>query len=436
MTDQTDQLQPATPTTARPAPAGRTLTPDVLVIGAGPAGLTAATALAPRTTGDVLVLDREKEAGGIPRHSDHTGYGLRDLHRVLTGPAYARRLTDAALAAGAVVKTRATVTHWAGDLAVDVTSPEGRFRVEPKAIVLATGARERPRSARRVPGDRPAGVYTTGQLQNAVHLHHQDVGRRAVVVGGELVSWSAVVTLREAGCAVALMASEYARTESYAAFVLGGRALLKVPVAHRTRVVRIIGKPRVEAVEIEHLDTGRRRTVECDTVVFTGDWIPDHELVRSGGLDLDPGTRGPLVDTALRTSRPGVFAAGNLLHPVDTADVAALDGRHVADQVASWLASGGAPAEAAPVRLLAEAPLRWVSPGLLRPGDPAPPRRRLLLWTDEFVRVPHVTVSQQGRVVAERRLAWPAAPGRMFRVPWSALRGISPHGGPVTLGLR
>ncbi|MQS37545.1 NAD(P)/FAD-dependent oxidoreductase [Streptomyces katsurahamanus] len=410
------------------------ITPDVLVIGGGPAGLTAAAELAPRVDGPVLVLEREAAAGGIPRHSDHTGYGLRDLRRVLTGPAYARRLTETALRAGADIRTRAMVTHWAGDRAVEVTSPEGRYQVEARAVVLATGARERPRSARRIPGDRPAGVYTTGQLQNAVHLHGRRVGKRAVVVGGELVSWSAALTLREAGCDVALMVSGYERTESYGAFNLGGRALLRIPVANRTRVVRIIGGPRVRAVEIERLDTGARRTVECDTVVFTGDWIPDHELVRTGGLELAADTLGPLVDTALRTSTPGVFAAGNLLHPVDTADIAALDGRHVADQVRSWLAVEDSPAPG--VRLLAAKPLRWVSPGLLRPGDPAPPRGRLLLWTDEFIRVPRVSVSQAGRTVSERTLPWPAAPGRVFRVPWSVVRGISAAGGPVTVTVR
>ncbi|KRV50666.1 pyridine nucleotide-disulfide oxidoreductase [Wenjunlia vitaminophila] len=412
-----------------------TLTPDVLVIGAGPAGLTAAAALAPDLQGEVLVLDREQHAGGIPRHSDHTGYGIRDLHRVMTGPAYARRLVDRATAAGATVRTQATVTDWAGDHAVDVTTPQGRLRVEARAVVLATGARERPRPARRIPGDRPHGIYTTGQLQNTVHLHHAPVGTRAVIVGAELVSFSAHLTLREAGCSTALMVSQHAHTESYKAFSLAGRALLRVPVAHRTRVTRIIGKPRVRAVEIEDLDTGARRTVECDTVVLTGDWIPDHELARSAGLELDPGTLGPLVDTALRTSRPGVFAAGNLLHPVDTADIAALDGLHVAGQVRNWL-HGDQGTPHAGVRLLAAEPLRWVSPGLIRPGDPAPPRRRLLLWTDDLVRVPRVTVRQADRVVSRHTLPWPAAPGRVFRVPWSVLRGVDPHGGPVTLDVR
>ncbi|MFC9428018.1 NAD(P)/FAD-dependent oxidoreductase [Streptomyces sp. NPDC056987] len=418
--------------TASPV-APEVLTPDVVVVGAGPAGLTAAAGLAPHLHGGVLVLDREPSAGGIPRHSDHTGYGIRDLKRCLTGPAYARTLVGRAQLAGAEIRTEATVTGWAGDRSLDVTTPQGRVRVDARAVVLATGARERPRSARLIPGDRPAGVYTTGQLQNLVHLQHREVGRRAVVVGAEPVSWSAVLTLREAGCRTELMTTTYPTPDSYAAFHLPGRALLGVPVATGTRVTRIIGHGRLRAVEIEETATGRRRTVACDTLILTGDWIPDHELARSAGLDLDPGTKGPLVDTALRTSRPGVFAAGNLLHAVDTADIAALDGRHVARQVRLWL-DGLVPA-AVTVPIVADEPFRWVAPGLLRVGDPAPPRGRLLLWTDRLVRAPRVTVRQGSRVLNQRLVPWPAAPGRVFRVPWSLLRGIDPRNGPVRIGL-
>lgn len=410
------------------------LTPDVLIIGGGPAGLTAAGELKRRGAGHVLVVDREENAGGIPRHSNHTGYGLRDLHRVMTGPSYARHLVQKATEAGAELRTRAMVTGWADGTTVDVTSPRGRYRIRPRALVLATGARERPRTARRIPGDRPHGVYTTGQLQNIVHLHHQPVGKRAVIVGGELVSWSAVLTLREAGCTPALMISQYSKAESYGAFNTAGRTLLRVPVVTRSRVTRIIGKGRCQAVEIEHLDTGRRRTIACDTVVFTGDWIPDHELARSGGIALDEGTLGPLTDTALRTSRPGVFAAGNVLHPVDTADIAALDGKHVAEQVINHLRDNRQPADG--VRLIADAPFRWVAPQILRPNDPAPARDRLLLWTDTFVRFPKVTVRQDERTVTHRPLAWPAAPGRVFRIPSGILDDVSPTGGPVHIGLR
>lgn len=223
------------------------LHPDVLIVGAGPAGLTAATALKRAGVGEVLVLDRERDAGGIPRHSDHPGYGLRDLRRMLSGPAYARRLTDAAMSAGAVVRTEAMVTSWTPDVGALVTTPQGRLRVTPRAVVLATGARERPRAARLVPGDRPPGVYTTGQLQNLVHLHHGVPGQRAVVVGAELVSWSAVLTLREAGCRTVLMTSALPTAESYAVLSLGGRLLARTELATSTRVVRVVGRGGVGA---------------------------------------------------------------------------------------------------------------------------------------------------------------------------------------------
>lgn len=409
------------------------LTPEVVIVGAGPSGLRAAAELAGRVDGEVLVLEREQQAGGIPRHSDHLGYGIRDLHTCVSGPEYARRLRERALAAGATVLTSTTATDWAGPRALNITSPRGRQRVEARAIVLATGARERPRPARFIPGDRSQGVYTTGHLQNLVHLEHGRVGRRAVVVGSQLVSWSAVLTLRRAGCRTVLMTGEHPRPEAYRLFHRPGRIAFGTPVATRTRLVRIIGRPRVEAVEIENLDTGERRRVACDTVILTGDWIPDNELARAAGIPLDPGSRGPLVDTALRTEQPGVFAIGNALHPVDTADVAALDGAAVAEPVIAHL-TGGTPAGPA-VRLLAQEPFRWISPGLLRPGDPAPPRGRLLLWSEEYVRAPRIVVTQDGSVVNRARVWWPAAPGRVFRIPSTLLRPIDPHGGPVTIGV-
>jgi hypothetical protein len=139
------------------------------------------------------------------------------------------------------------------------------------------------------------------------------------------------------------------------------------------------------------------------------------------------------VDTALRTQVDGVFAAGNVLHPVDTADVAALDGAAVADAVCRYL-DGQVPGEDH-VRLYAGEPFRWVAPAILRPGDPAPPRGRLLLWTDRYVRAPRLAVSQNGRIVARTRIWWPAAPGRVFRVPSDILDPVDRRGGPVTLGL-
>lgn len=406
---------------------------DVAVVGGGPAGLTAAADLAQHGL-NVVVLERESSAGGIPRHSDHLGYGIRDLRAVLSGPAYARRLVAHATAAGAQIRTDTMVTGWAGDRTLEVTSPRGRDLLDARAVVLATGARERPRPARLIPGDRPSGVYTTGHLQNLVHLAHRTVGSRAVIVGAELVSYSAVLTLRHAGCRTVLMTTEHRSPESYTAFSAAARLALGVRVATRTRLARIIGSPVLRAVEIENLDTGARRIVDCDTLILTGDWVPDHELARSAGLDIDPHSLGPAVDAGLHTSRPGVFAVGNLVHPVDTADAAALDGRHVADHVIAHLE--GRPAPSGGPLLAAEPPLRWVSPAVLRPELGAPPRGRLLAWTDTLVRFPVVTARQDGVTLARRRLPWAASPGRIFRVPDSLVARADPGGGTVTLSLR
>lgn len=410
-----------------------TISPEVVIVGGGPAGLRAAAELAPTTPGGVLVVEREQAAGGIPRHSDHPGYGVRDMRTFISGPKYARILRERALAAGAQILTQSMVTDWAGTRSLNVTSPQGRLRVEAGAVVLATGARERPRPARLIPGDRAHGVYTTGTLQNMVHLKHGQVGRRAVVVGAELVSWSAVMTLQHVGCRTELMTTVYPQADAYWLFHRPGRLAFRTQVATRTRVTRILGRPHVEAAEVEDLDTGRRRVIECDTVILTGDWIPDNELARSVGLGLAKGSKSPVVDTALRTERPGVFAAGNVLHPVDTADIAALDGAAVAQHVRNYL-DGVVPSPHG-VRLEAEAPFRWIAPSILRPGDPAPPRKRLLLWTDEMVASPRVVVRQSGRVIARKRLPWPAAPGRVFRVPSDVLENVDRRGSTVTVAL-
>jgi thioredoxin reductase len=403
----------------------------VAIVGGGPSGLTAAAALAGKVDGEVVVIEREAETGGIPRHSDHPGYGMRDLKRFISGPAYAKRLTAMAKDAGAVLETEAMVTDWAGERALRITSPRGLRTVTADAVVLATGARERPRPARLIPGDRPDGVFTTGQLQNLVHLHHAKVGSRALVVGAELVSWSAVLTLRESGCATVGMVSGYPRSEAYAAFRVPGRFLMDGPVFTRSRVVGIEGKDRVRRAVVENIATGKRTTIECDTVVFTGDWIPDHEIARIGGLAMDAATRGPVVDAGLRTSSPGVFAVGNLLHPVDTADGAALDGRHVAAAVKGWLQNHDETPKA--VRIRTDGPFKWVAPQLVSPDGGIAARGDLLFWVDEYRRLPKLRAVQDGRTLATKRTPWPAAPGRVYRAPWSLVADADPAGGDVTV---
>ena len=411
---------------------------DVLVVGAGPAGLSAAVELRRLGVRSVVVADREAEPGGIPRHSWHTGYGLRDLHRLMAGPAYARALTGAAVAAGVSLRPGTTVTGWSAapdgpGFAVTVVSARGPETVHAAAVLLATGCRERPRTARLIPGDRPAGVMTTGELQQRVYLGGERVPGRALVVGAEHVSFSAAVTLAHAGARVVALVTEQERQQSYAAFRLGAALRWRVPVWTWTAVRRVAGHGRLAGVDVADVRTGATRFVPCDTLVFSGDWIPDHDLARMAGLVMDPGTRGPAVDTTLATSAAGVFAAGNLVHAAETADVAALGGRHAARGIVARLRRGPAPQ---PVRLpvTAEPPLRWIAPNLVCPGGPAPPRGRFILRSDVFARLARIEVWQGGRRLATG-ISFRVIPDRPVRLGASWTGRADPEAGPLTVRL-
>jgi thioredoxin reductase len=407
----------------------------IAVVGGGPAGLAAAIELRRRGAGEVVVIERESQAGGIPRHARHQGFGLRDLRRPLSGPAYARRYVELARAAGVDVLTETMATGWAtgAGSALELTSPRGRSTLEPAAVVLATGCRERPRSARLVPGSRPAGVMTTGMLQQLVYLHGRPVGRDALIVGAEHVSFSAVLTLAHAGARARALTTELPRHQTLGAFRLGARARYGVPVWTRTRLSEIRGRERVEEVEVTDLRSGRARSVACDTVVFSADWVPDHELAVLSGIELDELTRGPAVDPGLRTSRPGVFAAGNLLHGAEQADVAALSGRHVAVSVAAYLSDGHWPPRRLPV--ICEPPLGWIAPNVLTgPASTSPARDHFALRASGHLRAPRVEVVQDERVRWSGRLPR-VMPGRSARLPAGWIAAAEAGGAPVTVRL-
>jgi thioredoxin reductase len=407
----------------------------VVVLGGGPAGLAAAVELRRLGVVDVLVVEREPQAGGIPRHAQHQGFGLRDLRRPLSGPAYARRYAELAASAGAELRTETMVPGWSPDGPLELTGPRGRETLEPDAVILATGCRERPRSARLVPGSRPEGVMTTGTLQQLVYLKRRQVGTRALIVGAEHVSFSALLTLAHGGARTVGMVTELPRHQSLALFRAGAALRWRAPLWTRTALTAIHGRPRVEEVELTDLGSGATRSVACDTVVFTADWIPDHELAVMAGLELDPGTRGPRVDTALRTSRPGVLAAGNLLHGAETADVAALSGRHAAANIRGQtplrVVEGWAEAR---VPITVEPPLQWISPNLVAPDAGAPPRGRFALRPREFATRPRVEIAQDERTLWSGRVAR-LVPGRSARLPHEWVAAVNPAAGPVSVRL-
>lgn len=349
--------------------------PDVLIIGAGPAGLAAAIQLQRLGHTHITVVDREPELGGVPRLCDHPGFGILDLHGVYSGPAYARHYVRAAERAHVDLRPSTTITRWAGPNRLAYTSPAGLGEIEAQVVLLATGCRERPRAARLVPGPRPQGVFTTGSLQRFVFEQHLPVGRRAVVIGAEIVSLSAIMTLAHARIPVARMVTEHADHQIYLPYLPMKWYLMDlarhIPLSTRTRLSRILGRKRVEGVELTHLDTGTTEIVDCDSVIFTGDWIPEHDLARAADLAMDAGTLGPQADAAYRTSARGVFAAGNLLHGSETAEVSALEGRQVAQHISAFLRGSGWPARRLPIAVTP--PIDWLYPNTVTgPTDQLP----------------------------------------------------------------
>lgn len=332
--------------------------PDLAIVGGGPAGLAAAISAKRAGVQRVTVLEREAVAGGIPRHCSHSPFGMREFSRIYRGPAYASRLLKQALTEGIEVRTNVSVTALKPGGVIGLATMEGVTQITAKRVILATGVRETPRSQRLVSGDRAMGILTTGALQCFTHLEGLRPFRRPVIIGTELVAFSALLTARTAGIRPVAMIESASRTIARWPSALLPR-LLGVDVLLSTRLIEIIGSERVEAVRVA--DAQGERRIACDGVLFTGEFTPAAELVRQSHLLLDEKSGGPVVDQYGRCSDPVYFAAGNLLRPVETAGWCWAEGRRVGQSVARDLA-GALPKAAHEIFISTGAGIKFVVP--------------------------------------------------------------------------
>lgn len=297
---------------------------DVIIIGGGPSGLSAAVALKKAGVARVVVLEREADAGGIPRHCGHPPFGMWEFKRVYTGPQYARKLVATAIAAGVEIRTLTTVVEALPGGKLLVSSDAGVEELSARRVIYATGTRETPRSARLISGTRPLGVMNTGALQTMVYLKNRKPFKRPIIVGTELVSFSAIMTCRHMGIKPVAMIEENRRITTRLPANLFP-PLMGVPLHKNTRLVAIHGDKKVTGVEVENAKG--KRTIECDGVLLTGKFTPEASLARCGHLEIDEATGGPVVDETGRSSDPTYFICGNVRPPLKTAGQSWREGR-------------------------------------------------------------------------------------------------------------
>ncbi len=347
-------------------PADLPQTCDVAIVGGGPAGLAAACELRAAGIARVVVLEREACAGGIPRHSGHSPYGMREFRRILRGPAYAARLVAVAQAAGAGIFTGVAVTAVYPGGRLDLTTPDGPAELTASRVLLCTGVREKTRAALLIGGTKPGGVLSTAALQGMVYLNKQRPFLRPVILGTELVAFSALLTCRHAGIRPVAMIEAGPRAVARWPAALLPR-MLGIPLWTGTTLRAIHGAVRVTGVTLQGPD-GATRQIAADGVIVTGAFLPEASLLRASHLEVDGASGGPVIDSFGRCSDPVYFAAGNLLRAVETAGRCWAEGRRAGQAIALDLA-GRLPAPSGALCLTLHHPaLKYAVPQRIVPG--------------------------------------------------------------------
>ena len=310
---------------------------DLVIIGGGPAGLAAALGARKQGIKDILIVERDKELGGILNQCIHNGFGLHTFKEELTGPEYAGRYIEQVKDAGipyvtdSMVLSIQSMSQYKSSLQADkvitmVSRTEGIIQIQAKAVILAMGCRERPRGALNIPGYRPAGIYSAGTAQRLVNMEGYLPGREVVILGSGDIGLIMARRMTLEGAHVKVVAELMPYSGGLKRNIVQCLNDYDIPLKLSHTVVDIHGKERVTGITLAKVDEkgkpipGTEEEYACDTLLLSCGLIPENELSRELGVELNPVTSGPVVDESLETNVPGVFACGNVLHVHDLVD--------------------------------------------------------------------------------------------------------------------
>ena len=345
---------------------------DAVVIGGGAAGMAAALELDSRGN-SVLILDREESLGGILMQCIHNGFGLIEFDEELTGPEFAQRFEEKLQTRNiqVLLKTMVLDIREENDHKViyAVSPKQGMMRIEARAIVLAMGCRERNRGNIRIPGTRPAGIYTAGLAQRLVNIEGYIPGKDVAIIGSGDIGLIMARRMSWSGCKVHAVIEILPYPSGLTRNIVQCLNDFNIPLYLSHMVTNIYGKDRVEGIEIAPIEAGALMSekafrIACDTVLLSVGLVPENELSRDAGIEIHPATNGPWVDSMLMTTMPGVFACGNVLHVHDLVDYVVEEARRAGANAAAWLSGYRAERE---IRVKSGSNIRYIMPMRVNP---------------------------------------------------------------------